>query len=201
MNTKSFGTPYGKWPIDIDNINASSNIVSIGVGKDISFEQQLVELTGCAAYLFDGTPEVATWINEQSLSPRIRFFPAMIGTEIDKKPFYHHREPEFITGSLTPSDSWEKNPYCDVDVWTLRHAMRMAGIVANPSYLKISVGGGLESEILIQILKDWILPTQIAVETLHLSNSEIVELDKALIDKFYCLGFTDPVSKRELWGK
>lgn len=197
---RQFGSPYGRCPIDIDAITASSNLICIGVGKDITFEQEVIEQTGCAAYLYDGTPESVEWVNQQRLSPRILFFPVMIGTQIGKMPFYHHSNPSFVTGSLLSGGSWDKGSYCEVDVWTLGQATKAARI-QTIDYLKISVGGGLESAILVKALKDWIYPKQIAVQVMHVEKQPLDELYNAFKANGYIHRDTADVHCRELWIK
>lgn len=58
------GNDYCGWAIPKNFLNASSLVVDVGVGEDISFTQSLIETYGCQAEGFDPTPRAAEFIDE-----------------------------------------------------------------------------------------------------------------------------------------
>ena len=86
-NKKSIGgSPY--WTLDISSLNENSIIISGGVGNDISFELDLIKLTGCKIYLFDPSPTGIKTIEKTTNVPReLNFIPKGLGGNSGKKIF------------------------------------------------------------------------------------------------------------------
>ncbi|HET6337247.1 MAG TPA: FkbM family methyltransferase [Polyangiales bacterium] len=78
--------PFGKvssWHIAPARLRADSVVVSAGVGTDISFEQELIEYTGCRVLLLDPSPTgIATMARPENQCSRIEFLPVgLAGTD------------------------------------------------------------------------------------------------------------------------
>jgi FkbM family methyltransferase len=70
---------FGKvssWHVAPANLGADSIVVSAGVGKDISFERELIDYTGCRVLLLDPSPTgIATMARPENHCSRIEFLP------------------------------------------------------------------------------------------------------------------------------
>lgn len=70
----AFGRGNGCWHIAHGSINSTSNVISVGVGHDISFEVDLRERCGCRVLLLDPTPTgIGTVAQHSPLPEGLRF--------------------------------------------------------------------------------------------------------------------------------
>lgn len=65
----AFGRGNGCWHVAHSSINSTSNVVSVGVGHDISFEIELRERYGCSILILDPTPTGVRTIAQLSPLP------------------------------------------------------------------------------------------------------------------------------------
>ena len=75
---RTLGAPASicKWTICPRGLDSASIVYSGGVGKDISFEQELVERYGCQVVLLDPSPVgIKTMALPENQIPQFRFFP------------------------------------------------------------------------------------------------------------------------------
>jgi len=70
---KRLGSPYGGWVCQTTKLRSESVAYSFGVGTDISFDLELVALTGCTLHASDPTPDLASWIRQQGLPANLLF--------------------------------------------------------------------------------------------------------------------------------
>ncbi len=70
------------WTVRADLIQRGSTVISGGVGKDISFELQLVRQFECRIHLFDPSPTgIATMALPENTHPLIHFYPVGLAGE------------------------------------------------------------------------------------------------------------------------
>lgn len=75
------GNPsYGAWSILKDSLNKDSIVISIGIGKDTSFDLSIIEKYGCKVYAFDPTPASIAWVRENIRNPLFIFEPIAIAS-------------------------------------------------------------------------------------------------------------------------
>lgn len=98
-NKKSVGgSSY--WTLDISSLNENSIIISGGVGNDISFEMDLINLTGCKIYLFDPSPTGIKTIEKiKNIPQELNFIPKGLGGNSGKEFFSFPENP--LEGSFT----------------------------------------------------------------------------------------------------
>jgi FkbM family methyltransferase len=88
------------WTLDLKNIDKNSIIISGGVGKDISFELDLIELIHCKVFLFDPSPTGKETINKLKKIPEnLIFIPKGLGRKSESLNFSFPENPE--EGSFT----------------------------------------------------------------------------------------------------
>ena len=67
------GSGYGGWWIRTDVLGPASIVYSAGVGRDISFDLDLIERFGLQVNAFDPTRKSRDWLRSQSLPPNFVF--------------------------------------------------------------------------------------------------------------------------------
>lgn len=67
MNLKYLGTSYGGWEIDLDSIADGSFIIDAGLGEDISFLEELLELKSVDIIGIDPTEKSHKFIEEKKI--------------------------------------------------------------------------------------------------------------------------------------
>ncbi len=56
LPSETLGTPYGGWQFISLDKQENINVISAGVGEDISFDVELINKYGCNVILIDPTP-------------------------------------------------------------------------------------------------------------------------------------------------
>jgi FkbM family methyltransferase len=69
------GSDYGGWTIPNDLLGPQSVCYSGGVGRDVSFDVELIGRFGCKVYGFDPTPDSAEFVAESDLPSQYEFLP------------------------------------------------------------------------------------------------------------------------------
>ncbi|HEX2251242.1 MAG TPA: FkbM family methyltransferase [Gemmatimonadales bacterium] len=69
----TLGKGAGSWTIWPDGLDQNSVLYSFGVGRDISFEREMIEQYGLTVHAFDPTPRALSWIATQRLPARLHF--------------------------------------------------------------------------------------------------------------------------------
>ena len=67
------GSEYGRWPLVTGQTSRDSVIYSFGVGEDISFDLQAIDLFRCPVFAFDPTPKAVQWIRQQKTPSQFHF--------------------------------------------------------------------------------------------------------------------------------
>jgi len=67
------GSPRNGHAVNVDGWNADRVVYSFGVGKDLSFETDLITRTGCKVHVFDPDPDVESWVRSCDLPPELHF--------------------------------------------------------------------------------------------------------------------------------
>lgn len=182
---KFIGNKYGGFIINPEIINNKSIIFSFGIGKDISFDLELIKIYNCTVYAFDPTPDSSSWINSQILPVNFKFHSFGIGVDDSYSNFYLPINKNFISGSVLKSKHLLNEPII-VELKSLESISNMINIF-EIDILKIDIEG-LEFKILQNLPKD-ILIKQIIVE-FHNRNSFFGNLKaRQTIKKLYNDGF------------
>ena len=94
------GNIYGGFYLNNDKIDQNSIIFSFGIGKDISFDLEMISLYNCKIFGFDPTPESINWVKSQFLPNKFHFFPFGIGVKDNSTKFYLPIDKNNISGSI-----------------------------------------------------------------------------------------------------
>ena len=156
------GTPYGGWVCKADKIDHSSTVYSFGVGTDISFDLELIALSGCRIHAFDPSTESADWIKTQTSNKQLSFYPYGLGNFDGTLSF---RKPD-VRGYYSPSAVFSyPGKGQNLPVYTLKTIMKNLGH-SGIDLLKIDIEGA-EYLALENFLSDNIYPKQLLVEFHH----------------------------------
>lgn len=152
-----------KWAIEKGSISETSVVYSAGVGKDISFEKELVERFGCSVLLFDpSSTGRATMAQSENQNPKIDFEPIGLsdsdGTSFFEAP--QKGEEGSYWKASAPSGS-ARSFHCS----SLPTIMRVRGH-SHIDLLKLDIEG-FEYGILRQICTQKLPIRQICVEFHH----------------------------------
>lgn len=193
------GSPYGGYHIDVSKITAKSVVYDFGVGMDASFALELAGVTGCKAFLFDPTPEVAPFIAQHEAAwLKANFAPWGIGVVNGMVPFYHHKEPSFITHSVQAGGSWLDKPIKQrAQLFTISMIMQQLKH-KTVDYLKLNLGGDYEHDVILNILKRKVFPAQLAYIWVHMDARKKAATEDALKKAGYRKIATDDHKKVDL---
>ena len=71
--SKWFGSEYGGFYVLPKLLNKLSIVYSFGIGKDISFDKEIIRAFNCKVYGFDPTPKSIKWCEGQTLPENFIF--------------------------------------------------------------------------------------------------------------------------------
>ena len=104
LNKKWIGNDYGGFYIATDFVNQNSVVYSFGIGKDISFDTELIELHSCTVHGFDPTPRSIDWIENQEVPEEFIFHSYGIDIVNGEKTFFLPDNEIHISGSVHPTN-------------------------------------------------------------------------------------------------
>lgn len=181
---KFLGTQYGKHPVITDMLNKDSIIYSFGVGKDISFDLELIRLTNCNIFAFDPTPRSIEWVKNKKIDNRFKFFEFGISNKNTMESF-----------SPPPIDSHVsfKKDLNGKFLFPVKNIKTIAKYLHHDpnkiDFVKLDIEG-FEYEVLDDFINNDIFPNQIAVE-FHFKKDYInwINSKKELTNIYYFFEF------------
>jgi len=154
-----------EWCVSANYLNKSSIVYSIGVGRDISFDRDIIKEYGAEVYAFDPTPIAIQWLKTQSLPNQFHFVPKGLAS-YDGEAFFalpknHNTSLSIIaSGSVTDQDQVFKGEVCK-----LQTLMRILGHT-HIDVLKIDIEGA-EYDVINDIVDNAGNITQLLIEFHH----------------------------------
>ncbi|MEQ1828238.1 MAG: FkbM family methyltransferase [Pirellula sp.] len=162
LNVERHGTEYGGWNIVADSLSIESIVYSFGIGEDVSFDLSLIKKYGCPVIGFDPTPRVGQWLKDHVDEPRFRFFPIGLSNTDGTLTFYEPLDPNFVSHTSVDLGNSTK---LDVPCKRLKSCMEMLGH-AKIDLLKMDIEG-FEYDVVADIIRDGLRPTQLLIEFHH----------------------------------
>jgi FkbM family methyltransferase len=99
LSKQWLGSVYGGFYAHLPVLNAQSNIISIGIGKDITFDKAIIRKTGAKVFGFDPTPKSIAFVDESELPNKFQFFPSGIThATTGTYPFQLPENPKHVSG-------------------------------------------------------------------------------------------------------
>ena len=180
-----FGGDHG-WVIDKSLIDTESIIYSVGVGSNVDFDLELINLLGVTVHAFDPTPRSIEWVKEQDLPKKFIFHPLGLSAENGFMSFYPparststHFSPVDRYGS---TENEIKAPVKNID--TIASELNHTKI----DLLKMDIEGA-EYEVINALTNSEIKINQILVEFHHMYKGISISQTVEAIDTLKKLGF------------
>jgi FkbM family methyltransferase len=157
---------YGGWPILADSLHADSNVVSVGIGTNASFDLSLMARHGCRVHGMDPTPRSAEWVRTHISDPRFVFDERALADQDGTLSLYLPLDPAHVSASCIEGDHVGTNRI-ERPCVTLDTLMREKG-VNSLDLLKMDVEGA-EYAVIAQSLASGTLQqvSQLLVEFHH----------------------------------
>jgi len=187
------GTEYGGWLVNLDLIPENSTIISAGVGEDISFDLQLINLKNCKIIGIDPTVKSHNFIQTHSPIPNFTLLKkALASTPEDVVRMFTNTNPNHVSESILQShDSVNKLSYHLAETVTLDELYKQYN---NISLIKMDIEGS-EYSVLenIEFIPESV--KQLCVEFHHFCTNKTIEDTKNCILKINNLGFKNFIEK------
>lgn len=158
----------GGWCFHQDVLQPGSIVYSLGIGKDIEFDRDLIERCGVEIHALDPTPSTVDWIARQTLPPSLHFHPWAVSACDGALRFYPRVRRD---GSLsevmysTLPDDAAVDAAIEVPSYSFRTLVSMLGH-RHIDLLKMDIEGA-EYEVLDGMLGTDIRPRQLLIEFHH----------------------------------
>lgn len=162
IKKKWYGSGYGGFYLFPSKLNENSVIYSFGVGKDISFDLDIIKHHYVTVFGFDPTPEVSEWVDKQELPDKYFFKKFGIGTKSGVETFYLPTNPKFVSGSFVRQKNINVENSIDL-------SMKSFSDIANElnhtfvDVVKMDIEGS-EYEVIPSILESGVKIGQLAIE-------------------------------------
>jgi FkbM family methyltransferase len=183
-----FGSEYGGWDVVTEGIDRNSAVYSFGVGKDASFDLQLIERFGLTVHAFDPTPESISWVEQQNMPAEFVLHACGLAAHDGNVTFYPPDNPDHVSHSLVKQSSTKAGAIV-VPVKCLQSIMTELKHEA-VDILKMDIEGA-EYEVLKNLLDSRILPRQILVEFHHRFIPDGIRVTREIVRRMkksgYCL--------------
>ena len=159
---KWFGSGYGGFYLDTSLLNTSSNLISFGVGEDISFDLAVFKHGVKNIYLFDPTPKSVVFIKAQNLPSNFHFYPVGLSDQNQQASFFLPKNDNNVSGSLLVHKNLDSQKAVEVQLKklsTIKSFLQLDKI----DILKMDIEGS-EYKVIKNIFSENIFPVQICVE-------------------------------------
>lgn len=158
--TERLGSIYGGWTVPVDMLDASSVVMSVGVGDDISFDQALSDRFGCTVHGFDPTPRSIQFIEE--LRPDNFVLHRFAISDVDGTArFFPPEKDHHISYSLVERTS--ERPAIEVTTLRLSSAIGLISDGRNVDLLKLDIEGA-EVQVVEDMVRSGIRPKVLLIE-------------------------------------
>lgn len=157
------GRGHGRWPVWPGPIRADTVVYSFGVGREVSFERDLIERFGVTVHAFDPTPLSLEWVRSQELPPEFVLHETGIAAYDGVARFAGPAQADWESFSMVRRSGIGQAVEAPV--------ARLATLVGRiggppPDLLKLDIEGA-EYEVLPDVLASGFRPRQILVEWHH----------------------------------
>jgi len=155
------GSSYGGWTVCPEGLGTGSVVYSFGIGKDITFDLELLERFGLEVHAFDPTPESLEWLRGQKLPPNLFVHAYGLASRDGTAMFHPPENPRHVSHSMVHRGR-PRAPPVELQVRRLGTLMGMLGH-ARLDILKMDIEGA-EYDVLEDILRTKIRASQLLVE-------------------------------------
>lgn len=181
-----FGSEYGGWVCAEELLNTDSIVYSFGVGRDISFDKELISKCNLTVHAFDPTPKSITWLRKQILPPNFFFHEYGVA---DFNGYVFFNPPvnnSHVSHTILPRPETEKSGF-KVFVKKISTIKKELGH-GKIDILKMDIEGA-EYSVIKSLRRSQIRPLQILVEFHHGLPSISIEMTRQAIVELKEMGY------------
>jgi len=186
LNRCWVGSEYGGFFVALDRLSSETIVYSVGIGEDISFDLELIDLYGLKVFGFDPTPQSLEWIASQKLPGNFKMHPYGLADFNGTAKFYAPKNSEHVSHSLVINEG-SNHPCIEVEMRTLEGLQSLVGESAI-DILKIDIEGA-EYKTIDHLLMSDCRPAQLLVEFHHRSNNFSVADTRNAVRKIRDAGY------------
>lgn len=138
MNIKYLGTEYGGWSVDLDLINDGDFIIDAGLGEDVSFLEDLLELKSVNIIGVDPTEKSHIFLEKKNLNNFFLIKKCIAKDGVEEVEMFKNKNPDHVSESyfIDHSSIKEIEKY-KVGCISLKNLIKEY----NPSLIKIDIEG------------------------------------------------------------
>lgn len=186
LPVERIGSAYGGWDVIPSLLNSDSNVLSFGVGEDISFDLGLIERFNLAVHAFDPTPRSIAWVEKQDLPGQFFMHRYGIAAFDGDVVFYPPQNDEHVSysilGQMSPTAEALSAPVKRLD--TILSELGFERI----DLLKMDIEGA-EYDVVDDLRHMKIQPRQILIEFHHRFPGVGIQKSKTAIQTLRALGY------------
>lgn len=183
---KWYGNNYGGFYINPDLVDEDSVVYSFGIGKDISFDKQIITSHRCKVFGFDPTPKSIDYIKSIDKEPLFTFFDFGISTTTGNKKFYLPTNKNAVSASLVYNSIVSSNEFIEVKMKSFEDISRILGH-KHIDVVKMDIEGA-EYEVLESFINSEVSVKQLLIEFHDRLYPEELK-SKKITDLLYKSGF------------
>lgn len=157
-----YGNDYGGFYIIPELLNDKSIVYSFGIGKDLSFDHEIVDKHNSNIFLFDPTPKSIEWVKEQKWSNNFNFYEYGLSNIDGYVDFYLPHNDQYVSSSEIVYDGVDTINNISVPMKTFSTIISELGHT-HIDVLKMDIEGS-EFLVIDDILNSDISITQILIE-------------------------------------
>jgi len=179
---RRYGNDWADWVIARDFLNEKSIVYSFGLGKDVSFEHELISDVGCKVYGFDPTPISLEYVKFLDAIANFFVYPYGLSTVDGEKSFGNPTEGDWSFSTRDETRGTVRLP--------VRSCSSLMSELHNDhiDLLKMDIEGE-EYGVIDDMLKHRILPGQLLVEFHHAWNIAELSDTRACVRKLKDAGY------------
>jgi FkbM family methyltransferase len=162
INKKWIGNQYGGFNIHPNNLNKNAIVYSLGIGTDVSFDEELISEFGCKVYAYDPTPKSIYWVAQNVKQDNFIMHPFGISNKTEKLKFYLPKNDDHVSGSLKMIKTVNHSKTIELDFKSIKEVMKQ-NKHDKIHLLKLDIEAA-EYDLLNHIIKEQIQIDQIVVE-------------------------------------
>jgi FkbM family methyltransferase len=180
-----YGDPNNDWVFYPNLINSKSRILSFGVGKNLSFEYELVSQFACKVDVFDPTPKSIDWFRKNNSVQSVVMYEYGVANADGFLEFMPPENPDHV--SHTAVKGVYKTVPIQLKVQKLSTILENLQI-QNVDILKMDIEG-FEYPVIKDLITSGIRPVQILIEYHHRFHGFSFESTKISVDSLREYGY------------
>lgn len=187
IETMRLGSGYGGWEIPTEGLQPNSIVYSAGIGKDISFDAEIISRKKVTVYAFDPTPASLEWLDQQELPKEFIVHPYGLADYDGTATFHIPKNPNHVSHSIIGSQVTQ-NTTVNVDVMRIPSIMKKLNH-EHLDLLKMDIEGA-EYSVVNDMLKSGVRPSILLIEFHHRFKSVGAKKTKDCVDSLRQTGYS-----------